>query len=46
LLAVLVAKRRLVPVDRLADLLWPEIDPATGRERLNAAVYRLRDCSA
>jgi hypothetical protein len=42
LLAVLVAERRPVPVDRLADLLWPEIDPATGRERLNAAVYRLR----
>lgn len=42
LLAVLVAERRPVPVDRLADLLWPEIDTATGRERLNAAVYRLR----
>jgi len=42
LVAVLVAERHPVPVDRLADLLWPEIDPATGRERLNAAVYRLR----
>jgi len=41
-LAVLVAERRPLTVDRLADLLWPEIDPESGRARVNTAVYRLR----
>ena len=42
LLAVLVAERRPVTVDRLADLLWPEVDLVSGRNRLNVVVHRLR----
>jgi len=42
ILAVLVAQRQPVTVDRLADLLWPEIDLDAGRNRLNVTVHRLR----
>lgn len=42
LLAVLVAQRQPVTVDKLADLLWPEIDIDAGRNRLNVTVHRLR----
>lgn len=42
LLAVLVAERVPLTLDRLADLLWSEIDIQTGRTRVNTVVYRLR----
>ena len=42
LLAVLIAHRQPVTVDKLADLLWPDIDLAAGRNRLNVTVHRLR----
>ncbi len=42
LLAVLVAQRQPVTVDRLADLLWPDISMDTGRNRLNVTLHRLR----
>ena len=42
LLAVLVAERRPVTTDRVVDLLWPECDADTGRNRLRVALFRLR----
>ncbi len=42
LLAVLVAERQALTVDRLLECLWPEVDPEAGRTRLNTAIYRIR----
>ncbi|MCC7076574.1 MAG: hypothetical protein IT198_05560 [Acidimicrobiia bacterium] len=42
LLALLVTEAKPLTVDALADMLWPEIDLPSGRQRLNAAIYRLR----
>lgn len=42
LLAILVAEHQTVTVDRLLELLWPEVDPEAGRTRLNTAIYRIR----
>lgn len=36
---LLVAERgRVVPAERLVDLLWPESDPAAGRHSLQVAI--------
>ncbi len=42
LLATLVAQRRAATVDRVADVLWPEVDMDSGRNRLKQAMFRLR----
>jgi hypothetical protein len=42
LLAVLVAEREPVTVDRLVDLLWPQASLEDGRIRATKALYRLR----
>ena len=42
LLAYLAVEHRPVTVDRIVELLWPDVDPRAGRTRLNTLVYRLR----
>jgi len=42
LLVVLVAEGGTAPAERLIDVLWPEVDSATGKARLRVALHRLR----
>ena len=42
LLAYLVTYPRRHSRDELADLLWPDADPASGRSRLSQAIWRIR----
>ena len=43
LLKILIAHRRPVPRDRLAELLWPGSDPARSANRLSVLLSTLRD---
>ena len=38
----LVATERAVPVERVLEILWPEVDPARSRSRLRNVLARLR----
>ncbi len=42
LVKVLAVAGRPVPVDEMADLLWPDVDPEVGRRRLRNVVARVR----
>ncbi|HKY14197.1 MAG TPA: hypothetical protein VJM33_04690 [Microthrixaceae bacterium] len=42
LLALLAAVRRPVTTDWIINALWADVDPDTGRNRLGAALHRLR----
>jgi DNA-binding SARP family transcriptional activator len=41
-LLALVATQRSVPIDRVLDLLWPDVDPVRSRPRLRNVLSRLR----
>ncbi|WP_088317425.1 hypothetical protein [Kineosporia sp. R_H_3] len=42
IIAVLAALDRPVSTEQLADMLWPDADPAASRGRLKSALHRLR----
>lgn len=46
LLKVLAVVGRPVPVEEMADLLWPDVEPEVGRRRLRNVVARVRAAGA
>ncbi|MEQ1699396.1 MAG: AAA family ATPase [Ilumatobacteraceae bacterium] len=46
LLKVLAVMARPVPVEEMAELLWPDVDPDVGRRRLRNVVARVRAAGA